>query len=47
MGMPLKETIATFGHLLHEVDKLGLAYVVLVQYNAARDPEFDGSSVQN
>ncbi|KAJ7812640.1 flavoprotein NADH-dependent oxidoreductase [Mycena olivaceomarginata] len=42
VGMPLDDTIATFGHLLREVDKLGLAYVALVRYNLLRDPEFDG-----
>ncbi|KAJ7798398.1 flavoprotein NADH-dependent oxidoreductase [Mycena olivaceomarginata] len=42
VGMPLDDTIATFGHLLREVDKLGLAYVALVRYNPLRDPEFDG-----
>ncbi|KAJ7718645.1 hypothetical protein B0H16DRAFT_1433275 [Mycena metata] len=30
VGMPLQDTIDTFGHLLHEADKLGLAYVTLV-----------------
>lgn len=45
VGMPLDDTIATFGHLLREVDKLGLAYVALVRYNPLRDPEFDGARV--
>jgi hypothetical protein len=43
--MPLDDTIATFGHLLREADKLGLAYVALVRYNPLRDPEFDGTRV--
>ncbi|KAJ7268124.1 hypothetical protein B0H12DRAFT_1097191 [Mycena haematopus] len=42
MGMPLQDTIDTFGYLLREVNKLGLSYVVLVRYNAYTDPEFDG-----
>ncbi|KAJ7184304.1 flavoprotein NADH-dependent oxidoreductase [Mycena filopes] len=31
MGMPLQETIDTFGYLLREADKLGLSYVTLVR----------------
>ncbi|KAJ7118841.1 flavoprotein NADH-dependent oxidoreductase [Mycena epipterygia] len=42
MGMPLQETIDTFGYLLREVNKLGLSYVVLTRYNAWMDPEYDG-----
>ncbi|KAJ6547016.1 hypothetical protein B0H19DRAFT_1304703 [Mycena capillaripes] len=42
MGMPLQETIDTFGYFLREADKLGLSYVTLVRYSAALDPEFDG-----
>ncbi|KAJ7905916.1 hypothetical protein B0H13DRAFT_731172 [Mycena leptocephala] len=42
MGMPLQDTIDTYGYLLREVNKLGLAYVALVRYSAYLDPEFDG-----
>ncbi|KAJ6537672.1 flavoprotein NADH-dependent oxidoreductase [Mycena capillaripes] len=42
VGMPLQDTIDTFGHLLRETNKLGLSYVVLARYNAARDLEIDG-----
>ncbi|KAF8134750.1 hypothetical protein K438DRAFT_1997579 [Mycena galopus ATCC 62051] len=42
MGMPLQDTIETFGHLLREVNNIGLSYVTLVRYNAEDDPEFDG-----
>ncbi|KAJ6462497.1 hypothetical protein C8R45DRAFT_1178158 [Mycena sanguinolenta] len=42
VGMPLPDTVETFGYLLREVEKLGLAYVALVRYNPARDPMFDG-----
>jgi len=42
MGMPLQDTIDTFGYLLREVDKLGLSYVTLVRYSAAQNPVFDG-----
>ncbi|KAJ7118736.1 hypothetical protein C8R44DRAFT_878292 [Mycena epipterygia] len=42
MGMPLQETIDTFGYLLREADKLGLSYVTLVRYSAGLDPEYDG-----
>ncbi|KAF8146633.1 hypothetical protein K438DRAFT_1627549, partial [Mycena galopus ATCC 62051] len=42
MGMPLQDTIDTYGHLLREVNKLGLSYVTLARYNAWTDPEFDG-----
>ncbi|KAF8181209.1 hypothetical protein K438DRAFT_1602004 [Mycena galopus ATCC 62051] len=42
VGMPLQDTIETFGYLLREANRLGLAYVTLVRYNPLRDPEFDG-----
>ncbi|KAF8188254.1 hypothetical protein K438DRAFT_1972441 [Mycena galopus ATCC 62051] len=42
MGMPLQETIDTFGYLFGELDKLGLAYVCLVRYSEILDPVFDG-----
>ncbi|KAJ7113935.1 hypothetical protein C8R44DRAFT_630552 [Mycena epipterygia] len=42
VGMPLQETIDTFGYLLREVNKLGLSYVALMRYVAFMDPEFDG-----
>ncbi|KAJ7778660.1 hypothetical protein DFH07DRAFT_1033348 [Mycena maculata] len=32
MGMPRQETIATFGHLLREVNKLNIAYVAFLRY---------------
>ncbi|KAJ7718637.1 hypothetical protein B0H16DRAFT_421664 [Mycena metata] len=42
MGMPLEDTIETFGYLLRQVNKLGLAYVGFVRYLPYLDPEFDG-----
>ncbi|KAJ7813905.1 hypothetical protein B0H14DRAFT_3878974 [Mycena olivaceomarginata] len=42
MGMPLQDTIDTFGHLLREVNKMNLAYVTLVRYHPFFDVEFDG-----
>ncbi|KAJ7140441.1 hypothetical protein C8R46DRAFT_1013582 [Mycena filopes] len=42
MGMPLQDTIDTFGHLLREADTLGLAYIALMRYNPYLDLEFDG-----
>ncbi|KAJ7200112.1 hypothetical protein GGX14DRAFT_572228 [Mycena pura] len=42
VGMPLDETIATFGYLLREADKLGLAYVTLLRYHEFFDLEVDG-----
>ncbi|KAF7294732.1 Oxidored-FMN domain-containing protein [Mycena indigotica] len=42
MGMPLQETIDTYGCLLSEADKLGLAYVTLVRYAESTDVEYDG-----
>ncbi|KAJ7474506.1 flavoprotein NADH-dependent oxidoreductase [Mycena galericulata] len=42
MGMPLQETIDTFGYLTREINKLGLSYVALVRYAAMTDPEYDG-----
>ncbi|KAJ7639459.1 flavoprotein NADH-dependent oxidoreductase [Roridomyces roridus] len=42
MGMPLQETIDTYGYLLREANKLGLSYITLVRYSAWLDPEYDG-----
>ncbi|KAJ6631414.1 hypothetical protein B0H10DRAFT_2172359 [Mycena sp. CBHHK59/15] len=42
VGMPLQDTLDTFGYLLREVNKFGLAYVAAVRYQAYLDPEFDG-----
>ncbi|KAF8193912.1 hypothetical protein K438DRAFT_1588574 [Mycena galopus ATCC 62051] len=42
VGMPLQDTIDTYGHLLREVDNLGLSYITLVRYNAYTDPEIEG-----
>ncbi|KAJ7771651.1 flavoprotein NADH-dependent oxidoreductase [Mycena metata] len=41
-GMPLQDTIDTFGYLLREADKLGLSYVTLVRYSPSQDPVIDG-----
>ncbi|KAJ7746772.1 hypothetical protein DFH07DRAFT_832281 [Mycena maculata] len=46
MGMPLQETLDTFGYLLREINKLGLSYVTLVRYNPWLDPEYDGLSAK-
>ncbi|PPQ86645.1 hypothetical protein CVT25_006829 [Psilocybe cyanescens] len=42
MGMPLQETLDTYSHFISEADKLGLAYICLVRYQAAYDAEYDG-----
>ncbi|KAJ7090403.1 hypothetical protein B0H15DRAFT_838503 [Mycena belliarum] len=42
MGMPLQDTVDTFGYLLREISTLGLAYVTLMRYTPMTDPEFDG-----
>ncbi|KAJ7152357.1 flavoprotein NADH-dependent oxidoreductase [Mycena filopes] len=42
MGMSLQDTIDTFGHLLREADKLGLAYVTLMRYSPMFNSDFDG-----
>ncbi|KAK7038326.1 Artemisinic aldehyde Delta(11(13)) reductase [Favolaschia claudopus] len=42
MGMPLQETIDTYGHFLTEVDKMGLAFVAFTRYSDLLDPVFDG-----
>ncbi|KAJ6539884.1 hypothetical protein DFH09DRAFT_991500 [Mycena vulgaris] len=42
IGMPMQETIDTFGYLLREVDKLGLAYVTFMRYSPLMDTEYDG-----
>ncbi|KAJ7038771.1 hypothetical protein C8F04DRAFT_1220331, partial [Mycena alexandri] len=39
VGMPLQDTIDTFGNLLREADKLGLAYVTLVRDSSDLDEE--------
>ncbi|KAJ7718650.1 hypothetical protein B0H16DRAFT_1433291 [Mycena metata] len=45
MGMPLEDTIETFGYLLREANKLGLAYIALMRYLPYLDPEFDGKKL--
>ena len=42
--MPLQETLDTFSYFISEVDKLGLAYIVLVRYMEVSDPIIDGAS---
>ncbi|KAJ7140452.1 flavoprotein NADH-dependent oxidoreductase [Mycena filopes] len=42
MGMPLQDTIDTFGHLIREADKLGLSYITLMRYTPMLDFEADG-----
>ncbi|KAF7297517.1 Oxidored-FMN domain-containing protein [Mycena indigotica] len=44
MGMPLDETLDTFGYLLTQIDQLPnpLSYVVLARYNPFLDVELDG-----
>jgi len=42
MGMPLDETLKTYGHFCREADKMGLAYVCLVRYASKLDAVFDG-----
>ncbi|KII91231.1 hypothetical protein PLICRDRAFT_156167 [Plicaturopsis crispa FD-325 SS-3] len=42
MGMPLQETLDTFGYLITAVDNLHIAYIELVRYVAAFDVTFDG-----
>ncbi|KAJ6606258.1 flavoprotein NADH-dependent oxidoreductase [Mycena vulgaris] len=42
VGMPLQDTIETFGYLTREVNKLGLAYVALARYIPWLDVEIAG-----
>ncbi|TFK38125.1 hypothetical protein BDQ12DRAFT_723485 [Crucibulum laeve] len=42
VGMPLQETLDTFGHFITEADKLNLSHITLMKYMAERDIEFDG-----
>ncbi|KAF8198249.1 flavoprotein NADH-dependent oxidoreductase [Mycena galopus ATCC 62051] len=42
LGMPLQDTIDTYGHLLREVNSMGLSYVALTRYSPFLDLEFDG-----
>ena len=40
--MPLQDTLDTFGHIVSEADKLGLAYITLVRAVSKLDVVFDG-----
>ncbi|KAJ4465266.1 hypothetical protein C8J55DRAFT_528841 [Lentinula edodes] len=42
MGMPLEETLETYNYFIAQVDKLGLAYIVLQRYTQFLDPIIDG-----
>ncbi|TFK38158.1 hypothetical protein BDQ12DRAFT_705559 [Crucibulum laeve] len=42
VGMPLQETLKTFGFFVAEADKLNLTYITLVRYSPLMDVEFDG-----
>jgi hypothetical protein len=42
--MPFQDTIDTFGYLLREVNKLGMAYIHIMRYQVNWAPVFDGSS---
>ncbi|KAJ7851976.1 hypothetical protein B0H13DRAFT_41846 [Mycena leptocephala] len=41
-GMPFQDTIDTFGYLLREVNKLGMAYIHIMRYQVNWAPVFDG-----
>lgn len=41
-SMPLQESLDTFSYFITEADKLGLAYITLVQYHPYFDAVFDG-----
>ena len=40
--MPIKDTLETFGYFIKEADKLEIAYIILVRYDASQAPVFDG-----
>lgn len=42
--MSLEDTLETFGYLITEANKLGLAYITLARYSPALAPSFDGGS---
>ncbi|KAJ3713272.1 hypothetical protein DFJ43DRAFT_46413 [Lentinula guzmanii] len=42
MGMPLEETLETYKYFITEIDRLGLAYIVLQRYSEFLDPIIDG-----
>ncbi|KAF8882045.1 hypothetical protein CPB84DRAFT_1871668 [Gymnopilus junonius] len=44
MGMPLDETLNSFSYYFSELDKLGLAYIILMRYTPILDVVFDGGS---
>ncbi|KAJ6456087.1 hypothetical protein C8R45DRAFT_1111088 [Mycena sanguinolenta] len=45
VGMPLKDTVDTFGHLLLEANKLGLSYVTLVRSSIVEGVPFPTPSL--
>ncbi|KAF5371703.1 hypothetical protein D9758_003413 [Tetrapyrgos nigripes] len=45
VGMPLEDTVETFGYLLTEADKLGLAYFQVLRYHKSTDEFRDGKGV--
>jgi 2,4-dienoyl-CoA reductase-like NADH-dependent reductase (Old Yellow Enzyme family) len=42
VGMPLEDTIATFSYFITEIDKLGVAYILLARFWEQGDPVIDG-----
>ncbi|KAH9478468.1 N-ethylmaleimide reductase [Psilocybe cubensis] len=44
LGMPLQDTLDTFSYFITEADKLNLAYIALVRYNAVHDALVNGTA---
>jgi len=42
VGMPVEETIETFGYFITEADKLGIAYFDVMRYTDMMNPTIDG-----
>jgi len=47
MGMPLQDTLETFGYFITEADKLGLSYITLVRYAPGADAVINGRATDH
>lgn len=44
-GMPLEDTLATYGYFIEKADAFKLAYICLMQYHPDMDPGYDGKYI--
>ena len=45
--MPIPDTVETYKYFITEAEKLDLAYITLMRYSAALDPEIDGECLSH